>query len=382
MNYSGVSGLQLLVLQPTPFCNLNCSYCYLPDRSNRARMDERTLDSVGRHVLANPVFTDASTLVWHAGEPLVLAPEWYRRARQVLETAGGRKISKQSFQTNATLIDERWIDYFSEPGVSVGVSLDGHEEINDAYRLDRKGRGTWRTVMKGINKLHDADVPFHIICVVTRRALDSPKRLAEALIAAGPTSVGLNIEEIDGINETSSLLDGNHEDKIRRFLDEFLDVFDRHADPPRLRERDILNNLLLVKRNGQAIKNQENSPGAILSISATGDISTYSPELMGTKSTEYENFVFGNINEISDLSDIYLNRNFLRCQRAISAGISQCQRSCGYFPLCGGGTPANKYGETKRLDVTETAFCRTSVKTVLDTLVNRNIAQAKQSEIG
>jgi len=28
--------LQLLVIQPTPFCNIDCRYCYLPDRSNKA----------------------------------------------------------------------------------------------------------------------------------------------------------------------------------------------------------------------------------------------------------------------------------------------------------------------------------------------------------
>ena len=28
---------RLLVLQSTPFCNINCDYCYLPDRSSTAR---------------------------------------------------------------------------------------------------------------------------------------------------------------------------------------------------------------------------------------------------------------------------------------------------------------------------------------------------------
>ena len=28
----------LLILQPTPFCNIACDYCYLPDRNSSARM--------------------------------------------------------------------------------------------------------------------------------------------------------------------------------------------------------------------------------------------------------------------------------------------------------------------------------------------------------
>ena len=42
--------LELLVLQPTPFCNINCSYCYLPDRQSTRRMTPDTLDwGVRRH---------------------------------------------------------------------------------------------------------------------------------------------------------------------------------------------------------------------------------------------------------------------------------------------------------------------------------------------
>ena len=35
--------IQLLVVQPTPFCNIDCRYCYLPDRTNKAVVSEDTL---------------------------------------------------------------------------------------------------------------------------------------------------------------------------------------------------------------------------------------------------------------------------------------------------------------------------------------------------
>ena len=37
--------IQLLVVQPTPFCNIDCRYCYLPDRTNKAVVAEATLAS-------------------------------------------------------------------------------------------------------------------------------------------------------------------------------------------------------------------------------------------------------------------------------------------------------------------------------------------------
>ena len=35
---------RLLVLQPTPFCNINCDYCYLPNRTDTRRMDFAVLE--------------------------------------------------------------------------------------------------------------------------------------------------------------------------------------------------------------------------------------------------------------------------------------------------------------------------------------------------
>ena len=64
--------VQLLVLQPTPFCNLDCSYCYLPDRNSKARMDWATLELAVKRVLASRYVDETLSVVWHSGEPLVL----------------------------------------------------------------------------------------------------------------------------------------------------------------------------------------------------------------------------------------------------------------------------------------------------------------------
>jgi len=46
--------LRLLVLQPTPFCNIDCSYCYLSDRQSRARMSLKTVALACRLVFESP----------------------------------------------------------------------------------------------------------------------------------------------------------------------------------------------------------------------------------------------------------------------------------------------------------------------------------------
>jgi hypothetical protein len=53
--------LRLLVLQPTPFCNIDCSYCYLPHRTSRARMSLATLDLVCQRVFESARLDFASS---------------------------------------------------------------------------------------------------------------------------------------------------------------------------------------------------------------------------------------------------------------------------------------------------------------------------------
>jgi len=46
--------IEMLVLQSTPFCNLDCSYCYLPDRASTERMSEATLEQAFAKTFASP----------------------------------------------------------------------------------------------------------------------------------------------------------------------------------------------------------------------------------------------------------------------------------------------------------------------------------------
>ena len=51
-----VGSVRLLVVQPTPFCNLDCDYCYLPDRGDRSRLSFPVLEAAVERVLDSPYF--------------------------------------------------------------------------------------------------------------------------------------------------------------------------------------------------------------------------------------------------------------------------------------------------------------------------------------
>jgi uncharacterized protein len=362
-----VGPLELLVVQPTPFCNLDCSYCYLADRANTRRMTLDTLEQVFRWVFASGLAREPFTLLWHAGEPLVVPVAWYETAAALLRRHGeGRPAVTQSVQTNATLIDHQWCDYFRRHDVEVGVSVDGPAFLHDRHRRTRQGRGTLDRVLHGIRLLAEQQVPFKVITVLTAEALDYPDELFDFYREHGIRSVGFNPEEVEGPNTSSSLQGDDVPGRFRRFLARFFELA-LLADPP-LEVREFETSaaaLLHARRSGPPRRTQENRPFGILNVDCDGRFSTYSPELLGLASPTYGGFGLGHVTA-DGLDDVLGSERFLRLEADVAKGVGLCRDSCRYFPFCGGGPPGNKYFENGTFASTETLFCRMHVKACLD----------------
>jgi uncharacterized protein len=134
--------IQLLVVQPTPFCNIDCRYCYLADRANKSVVSSETLKNLFTQVFASGWAEPGLSVVWHAGEPMVLPVAFYRDAFAMIDglKPAGLPI-KHSFQTNGTLINDAWCDFIAEAEISIGVSIDGPRHV-------RQG-GCWGSAVAG-----------------------------------------------------------------------------------------------------------------------------------------------------------------------------------------------------------------------------------------
>ena len=106
-----------------------------------------------------------------------------------------------------------------------------------------------------------------------------------------------------------------------------------------------------------------------LAVAANGDVTSFSPEFMEMKLPTYNNFCFGNILE-DRFDDLIDNAVFKRTRDEIHRGVEICRGSCRYFGLCGGGAPVNKMFENKSLETGETSFCRLSIQSAADALIN------------
>lgn len=361
--------LELLVVQPTPFCNLDCDYCYLADRANTVRMPRAVLRKTFERVLASRHAREGFTVVWHAGEPLVVGVDFYEEAIELLRELDTRGLEiHHAFQTNATLVTPEWCEFFKRHRARLGVSVDGPAFLHDAHRKTRSGRGTHDRVMAGVRRLREHGVSFHVISVLTSRSLDHPDELFRFYVENGIRRVAFNIEEVEGVNDSSSLGREDAAEKTRAFLGRFLDLVETTGADLRVRELHGLGRL--VAGGGSVERNQENTAMRILSVDHAGNFSTWSPELLGQKSPEYGDFLLGNVRD-DDLDALERSTKFRHLRREIERGVAACRESCEYFGVCGGGAPSNKYFENGTFASTETLHCRLSKKAVADVLLER-----------
>jgi uncharacterized protein len=358
--------MELLVLQPTPFCNINCSYCYLPNRQSTRRMSAATLDHTFRWVFGSGLVRQPFNLLWHAGEPLVLPVSFFEMAADLLSRHNIANVPiVQSFQTNATLLDAEWCAFLRRPGMHLGVSVDGPEFLHDQHRRTRRGQGTLDRVVRGMQLLHEHGVHFEVITVLTADSLDYPDELFDFYQENRIRSVGFNVEEIEGPHTASSLQRTGTPERFRRFLTRFV-MLARSADPPMLvREFETsAAALLATHRCGVGTRTQENKPWAIVNVDCDGNLSTFSPELLGVSGPSH-NFTLGNVAR-DPLEELIASERFCQLEKEIGQGVEMCREHCSYFSFCGGGPPANKYFENGTLASSETLFCRLHKQICLD----------------
>jgi uncharacterized protein len=108
------------------------------------------------------------SFVWHGGEPMLAKRSFYERAIDYQLQYGKGVKFENSIQTNGTLINQDWIDFFKSTNFSVSISIDGTTSLHDANRQDHRGNGSYQRVFEAIKKVQAANIPFGVCVVVSR----------------------------------------------------------------------------------------------------------------------------------------------------------------------------------------------------------------------
>ncbi|MBL0330069.1 MAG: radical SAM protein [Bacteroidetes bacterium] len=104
-------------------CNIRCTYCYQEGTRSSGNISK----SYDLEKIKTAILRERQPFTLFGGEPLLMPLE----DLEELWSLGYEKYGNNSVQTNATLINDNHIVLFKKYNVSVGISIDGPDELND-----------------------------------------------------------------------------------------------------------------------------------------------------------------------------------------------------------------------------------------------------------
>lgn len=187
-----MKNIHFLIKPASSLCNLRCRYCFYADEAqNREQQSMGHMSETTARTLIEEGFRwiepgGAVSFAFQGGEPTIAGLPFFEAFAAMARRScpDGVKLSF-SIQTNGTLLDETWAEFFRREGFLVGVSLDGFKDQHNLYRLDAQGGETWNRVVKAAAMLQKHRVEVNALCVVTGQCAKRPERTYRELKKLG-----------------------------------------------------------------------------------------------------------------------------------------------------------------------------------------------------
>ena len=345
-----------IIIQPTGLCNLNCSYCYIPNRQVPSKISLKTVSNI-RKFIKSCELKNSVEIIWHSGEPLIVGVSFFKK---LLEEFKDLNVS-HTIQTNLLLLNEAWCQLINEYKINITLSIDGVKSQN-GFRNFWNNKNSFENFSKKVKLLKSHEIKFNAICVVHEKNIFEPKTLYGFFLNLGAKSVGFSIVELENNNTIHNNFNSKTVDKF------WSELFNIWCKDKTLRIREFENAIQQLTLD----RDYKKSPKYVdlnITFSCKGDLVILSPEFLDAKSSRFNNFILGNVNNsrFSELkqkinSNIYLDE--------FKTGIQNCFDECEYFAYCEGGSASNKYFENHDISSTRTIFCTQTKISLINSIIN------------
>ena len=149
----------LILMDPTSACNLKCTGCWAAEYGHLLNLSFEDMDRVITQGKELGIYLYMLT----GGEPLV-------RKKDVIRLCEKHNDCVFHAFTNGTLVDDEFCQEMQRVGnLSLSISLEGYEEVNDG----RRGKGIYQKVMHAMKLLKDRGLPFGVSTCYTGMNVDS-----------------------------------------------------------------------------------------------------------------------------------------------------------------------------------------------------------------
>jgi uncharacterized protein len=376
--------IELVVLQGTSFCNLDCSYCDLSRESRRTRriMAPELIERVFSELFTSGHLAPEVTVIWHSGEPLTLPVAYYddaiERILRLKDRLVGDAVSISfDIQTNGTLIDRTWCEFLKrhQRHLKIGVSCDGPAEMHDAFRKNWSGHPSLAKTLRGMELLSVHGIKHKVIAVVTDATLADPEGFLAFFEARRDTLSGFHFNILADAGGGAGL-SYRSEDR-RRYYDFYRRLLELGlAGSSDFRIQNFALGLDRILRADDAASSwteQASAPLKSINIDTSGNVTTFyaglSIDVLADEYGDGKGLSIGNILETT-FAEMVRSEKLRRILRDFSASTAFCRDSCEYFGVCPGGFEITKRIAHGDFRAGETPECVVHVKALTDALLD------------
>ena len=220
--------LSMMIKPVSSACNMRCQYCFYADVAAHRRIPNygvMTPDTMRALVRRAFIYADSSvSFSFQGGEPTLAGIEYFQSFLREVHRCNSRHLPvSYALQTNGYAVSDEMLALFAEHHFLLGVSLDGPEDMHDALRKDAGGCGTYRRVMRTIEKLRHFGIPYNILCVVTAETARRSQETWNALREHQYLQFIPCIDGLDGSRNPYSL----SPEAYGQFLIDIFDAYER-----------------------------------------------------------------------------------------------------------------------------------------------------------
>jgi uncharacterized protein len=154
LNLTFFPAISHIELVHTEGCNLGCTYCFEKNMLGHRKMPTEVA-KLAVDLLFDYSGEESSLQITHfGGEPTLNFPAIQSSTEYAEKkaTALGKSV-EFDMTTNGVLLNDNMVAFFADHNVRVLLSIDGLEASHDKFRVDKRGRGTFKQVMKGLEIL-------------------------------------------------------------------------------------------------------------------------------------------------------------------------------------------------------------------------------------
>jgi uncharacterized protein len=316
-------------------CNLDCRYCYYtmkprelyPDTKKFLMTEEILADYTRQYLAAMPLRCEFG---WQGGEPLMAGKDFYRKAVEFQKQFGAAgQVVTNGLQTNGTLLDEEWCDFFRASKFLVGVSLDGPAQVHDVNRRDKAGRPTWHRAWAGLELLSRKGVEFNVLVTLNSANAPHAGNIYRYFVNRGVQYLQFIhiLERKPGTDEPTDF--SCRPEQLGRWM---LDVFEQWAarDVGRVSVRfiDDALHLLLYNRASTCVHSERCAAAYVLE---------WNGDLYACDHFVYKEWKVGNLRE-APLADL-VTSDRVEEFAALKTDLPVACRDCEFLSMCRGGCP-------------------------------------------